>query len=186
MAAIERFEIRIAGFGGQGVVTIGKILGTAFTVYEKRNSVNTQSYGPESRGGACRSEVVLSDGVIHYPYVRKADVFVALSQVAFDKYIPDLKEGGTLLIDPNSVDPIQAKDHHHLYTVPAMELAHEIGSLKYQNAAALGALHPLIRHLVKEASLKQALSESVPPKTVDANLKAFEKGLAYIRKHYNL
>ena len=185
MARIERFEIRIAGFGGQGVVTIGKILGTAFTVYEKRNSVNTQSYGPESRGGACRSEVVLSDGEINYPYVRKADVFVSLSQVAFEKYIADLKENGVLLIDPNSVDPSQVGHPCTIYPVPAMELALETGSLKYQNAVALGALYPLIRNLVKAESLKQALSESVPPKTVDANLKAFEKGRAYMQTHYN-
>ena len=185
MASIERFEIRIAGFGGQGVVTIGKILGTAFTVYEKRNSVNTQSYGPESRGGACRSEVVLSDGEINYPYVRKADIFVSLSQVAFDKYRADLKESGTLLVDPNSVDVGRMEIPCDIYRVPAMELAHEIGSIKYQNAVALGALYPLIRNLVSEASLKQALSESVPSKTVDANLKAFEKGLAYISAHYD-
>ena len=168
------------------MVTIGKILGTAFTVYEKRNSVNTQSYGPESRGGACRSEVVLSDGEINYPYVRKADVFVSLSQVAFDKYRAGLKENGILLVDPNSVDTSQIVHPSTVYEVPAMELAHDIGSLKYQNAVALGALYPLIRNLVSEASLKQALSESVPSKTVDANLKAFEKGLAYIRTHYTI
>jgi len=73
----QRFEIRIAGFGGQGVVTIGRILGTAFSVHGGKNSVNTQSYGPESRGGACRSEVVVSEGDINYPYVRNADVLSA-------------------------------------------------------------------------------------------------------------
>jgi len=183
---IKRFEIRIAGFGGQGVVTIGKILGAAFTVYEKRNSVNTQSYGPESRGGACRSEVVVSDGEINYPNVRKADVFVSLSQVAFDKYISDLNENGTLLIDPNAITNIPAQNQYDIYKVPSMELAHEIGSLKFQNSVALGALYPLIKGFVKETSLKQALSENVPPKTVDSNLKAFEKGFEHIQKHYNL
>jgi len=187
VASIARFEIRIAGFGGQGVVTIGKILGTAFTVYEKRNSVNTQSYGPESRGGACRSEVVVSDGDINYPYVRKADVFVALSQVAFEKYIPDLKPEGSLVIDPNAVEPNAveidlAKEKFHIYRVPSMALAHEAGSLKYQNSVALGALYPLIGSLVKEASLRKALSENVPQKTIEANLEAFDKGLKYIRR----
>ena len=103
MSENKRFEIRIAGFGGQGVVTIGKVLGSAFTIYEGINSVNTRSYGPESRGSACRSEVVVSRGEIHYPSVRRADVLVALSQTALDKYIGDLKEEGILLIDPNSV-----------------------------------------------------------------------------------
>ena len=186
MTPIKRFEIRIAGFGGQGVVTIGKILGTAFTIYEKRNSVNTQSYGPESRGGACRSEVVVSDGEINYPNVRKADVFVSLSQVAFDKYISDLNENGTLLIDPNAITKIPEQNQYKIYKVPAMELAHEIGSLKFQNSVALGALYPLIQGFVKETSLKQALSENVPPKTVDSNLKAFEKGFEHIQKHYKI
>ena len=87
-----RFEIRIAGFGGQGVVTIGKVLGYAFTLHEGVNSVNTRSYGPESRGGACRSELVVSRSEIHYPGVRNADILVALSQTALDAYIGDLKD----------------------------------------------------------------------------------------------
>ncbi len=96
MQEYKRFEIRVAGFGGQGVVTIGRVLGVAFTIYEGLNSVNTRSYGPESRGGACRSEVVVSQGEIHYPSVRKADVLVALSQTALDTYIRDLKEDGII------------------------------------------------------------------------------------------
>ena len=88
-----RFEIRIAGFGGQGVVTIGKVLGHAFSLYEGVNWVNTRSYGPESRGGACRSELVVASGEIHYPGVRNADILVALSQSALSAYIGDLKTG---------------------------------------------------------------------------------------------
>ena len=183
---MKRFEIRLAGFGGQGIVTIGRILGTAFTVYDKLNSVNTQSYGPESRGGACRSEVVVSAGEINYPYVRKADIFVSLSQLAFDNYIDELKENGKLLIDPNSVKPEIENGSSMLYRVPTMELAHEVGSLKYQNAVALGALYPLIKAITKEDSLRQALSENVPEKTIAANLKAFEKGKEYIQGHYDI
>jgi len=106
----QRFEIRIAGFGGQGVVTIGRILGTAFSVHGGKNSVNTQSYGPESRGGACRSEVVVSEGDINYPYVRNADVLIALSQVALDTYIGELKEGGILVFDPDAVTTLRHPD----------------------------------------------------------------------------
>ena len=186
MTPIERFEIRIAGFGGQGVVTIGKVLGTAFTVFEKKNSVNTQSYGPESRGGACRSEVVVSDGDINYPYVRKADLFVALSQVAFDKYVSDMKEGAVLMVDPNAVEPGPKPDTNKFFQVPTMELAHEIGTVKFQNSVLLGALYPILEKLVKETSLRQALSENVPPKTVDTNLKAFNKGMEYIHTHYTM
>jgi 2-oxoglutarate ferredoxin oxidoreductase subunit gamma len=174
----SRFEIRIAGFGGQGVVTIGRVLGTAFTIHEGINSVNTHSYGPESRGGACRSEVVVSQGEIHYPSVRKADVLVALSQTALDTYLGELKEGGILLIDPTSVtDPA---DSHGHYEIPAMEIAHAIGNVKYQNSVVLGALAGLLNAMIQKESLKSAVRENVPPKTVDKNMEAFEKGWAHI------
>jgi 2-oxoglutarate ferredoxin oxidoreductase subunit gamma len=181
MASVDRFEIRIAGFGGQGVVTTGRILGEAFSLFEGKNAVVTQSYGPESRGGACRSEVVISDGRINYPNVRKADVFVALSQVAFDTYCAGLKEGGILLVDPKAVKNIPDRDRYTVYEVPTMEIAHTVGTVKFQNTVALGALHPLINHLIKNASLRKAISKNVPSKTVDGNLEAFERGRRYIK-----
>ena len=179
---IKRYEIRIAGFGGQGVVTIGKILGEAFTLYEGKNSVNTQSYGPESRGGACKSEVVVSDGEIRYPNVRKADVLIAFSQVALDTYIADLKEGGILLLDPNSVKHIPDRHRYKVYEVPAMEIAYDVGGVKFQNSVALGALYPLIAHIINESSLLRAISENVPAKTVEVNMEAFKKGMSYVKR----
>jgi len=173
----NRFEIRVAGFGGQGVVTIGKVLGSAFTIYEGLNSVNTRSYGPESRGGACRSELVVSQGEIHYPSVRKADILVALSQPALDKYLRDLKEGGVLLIDPNSVKDVP-KDLAY-YEVPAMEIAHSVGNVKYQNSVVLGALGAHLKSMIKKESLKSAISENIPLKTLEKNMEAFEAGWAY-------
>ena len=178
MQEYKRFEIRVAGFGGQGVVTIGRVLGVAFTIYEGLNSVNTRSYGPESRGGACRSEVVVSQGEIHYPSVRKADVLVALSQTALDTYIRDLKEDGLLLIDPNSVKDVPK--NLVCYEVPAMEIAHSVGNVKYQNSAVLGALAALLKSMIKKESLKSAVSEIIPPKTIDENIEAFEAGWAHI------
>jgi len=174
----SRFEIRIAGFGGQGVVTIGRVLGTAFTIHEGINSVNTHSYGPESRGGACRSEVVVSGGEIHYPSVRRADVLVALSQTALDTYLGDLKEDGILLIDPTSVTQVPKEPAP--FGVPAMEIAHSIGDVKYQNSVVLGALAALLKPMLKKESLKSAVSENVPPKTIEKNVEAFEKGWAHI------
>ena len=173
----NRFEIRVAGFGGQGVVTIGKVLGSAFTIYEGLNSVNTRSYGPESRGGACRSELVVSQGEIHYPSVRKADILVALSQPALDKYLRDLKEGGVLLIDPNSVKDVPKGIF--CYEVPAVEIAHSVGNVKYQNSVVLGALGALLKSMIKKESLKSAISENIPPKTLEKNMEAFEAGWAY-------
>lgn len=180
----HRFEIRIAGFGGQGVVTIGRILGTAFTIHGGRNSVNTQSYGPESRGGACRSEVVLADGEINYPYVRKADVLVALSQSALDTYIEDLKEGGILVIDSQGVQSVPRPERFRMVSVPALLIAQETGSVKAQNMAALGALYALIADLVREPDLLRAISESVSPATFEGNAAAFEKGKQYVRSNF--
>ena len=174
----NRFEIRVAGFGGQGVVTIGRVLGGAFTIHEGINSVNTRSYGPESRGGACRSEVVVSPGEIHYPSVRKADVLVALSQPALGKYFRDLKEDGILLIDPNAVKDVP-KDTL-CYEVPAVEIAYSVGDVKYQNSVILGALAALLKSMIKKESLKSAVSENVPPETIEKNIEAFEAGWAHI------
>ena len=185
MSKNERFEIRIAGFGGQGVLTIGRILGEAFTLYEGKNSVNTQSYGPESRGGACRSEVVVSDGEIHYPNVRRADLFIALSQVALNTYMADLKPGGILLVDPRSVKTVPDRDKYRLHEVPTMEIAHDIGGVKFQNSVALGALFPLIAHMIKESSIRQAIARNVPPETVEINMEAFKRGMDYGRQDRN-
>ena len=176
-----RFEIRIAGFGGQGVVTIGRILGTAFSIYGNRNSVNTQSYGPESRGGACRSELVVSDGQINYPYVRRADALVALSQVALDTYVEELKTGATLIVDPEAVRTIPRPERFRVVAVPTVAIAHAAGDVKFQNMAALGALYAVISGLLPEGDLVKAIRESVPAGTVPGNLAAFEQGKTFVR-----
>ncbi len=177
---MKRFEIRIAGFGGQGVVTIGKILGVAAALHDKKNAVQTQSYGPESRGGACKSEIVLSDGEIHYPKVRSADVLVALSQTALDVYLKDLKPGGFLIIDPLTVLKEVPRADIQVVKVPTAEIALKAGNKRFQNMVALGALCQLTGAVSSQA-LEIAIGESVPPKTLAQNLEAFQKGIEYVR-----
>ena len=177
---MKRYEIRIAGFGGQGVVTIGKILGVAAALHDKKNAVQTQSYGPESRGGACKSEIVLSDGEIHYPKVRSADVLVALSQTALDVYLKDLKPGGFLIIDPLTVLKEVPRSDLQVVKVPTAEIALKVGNKKFQNMVALGALCQLTGAVSSQA-LEIAIGESVPPKTLAQNLEAFQKGIEYVR-----
>ena len=184
MGPQSRYEIRIAGFGGQGVVTIGKLLGTAFSVYSDKNSVNTQSYGPESRGGACRSEIVVSNGEINYPYVRAAEVFIALSQLAYDAYINQLKDGGILIIDPDTVK-IAEDSRYLVYRMPLVKIADEAGNVKYLNSVALGGLSALIGDLLPRAALVKAIEAYMPPRTVKGNLLAFEKGRSYVMEHYS-
>ena len=180
---MKRYEIRIAGSGGQGVVTIGRVLGTAISMYEGKNSVNTQSYGPESRGGACRSEVVISDGEIYYPSVRKADVFIALSQVALDTYGDDLKSGGVLIIDPAVVNSIPDRKDITVIEVPTMDIAQNGGGVKFQNIVALGALSTQL-DWISDASYEKAIAGSVPAKTIAANLEAFNSGRDYVKNRY--
>lgn len=177
---MKRYEIRIAGFGGQGVITIGKILGVAAALHDKKNAVQTQSYGPESRGGACKSEIVLSDGEIHYPKVRSADVLVALSQTALDVYLKDLKPGGFLIIDPLTVLKEVPRSDIQVVKVPTAEIALKAGNKRFQNMVALGALCQLTGAVSSQA-LEIAIGESVPPKTLAQNLEAFQKGIEYVR-----
>ena len=177
---MKRYEIRIAGFGGQGVVTVGKIVGVAAALYDQKNAVQTQSYGPESRGGACKSEVVLSDGEIHYPKVRLADVLVALSQPALDIYLKDLKPGGVLIIDPLTVIKEIPRTDIQIFRVPTAEIALKVGNKKFQNMVALGALASLTG-VISRGALEKAIQDSVPPRTLEQNLEAFAKGNEYVR-----
>lgn len=99
---MPRIEVRLTGFGGQGMVLSGIILARA-AMYDKKEVVQTQSYGPEARGGACSSEVVISDEAILYPLIEEADILVAISQEALDKHINSIKKGGTLIIDSDTI-----------------------------------------------------------------------------------
>lgn len=177
---MPRYEIRIAGFGGQGVITIGRIMGIAAALYEKKNAVQTQSYGPESRGGACRADVVLSEGEIHYPHVRSADVFVALSQTAQDVYLKNLKPGGLLIVDPLTVIQDPPRTDIRFVKVPTAEMAHAVGNKKFQNMVALGAFCRLTGMISPEA-LEKAIAETVPSITLPQNIEAFRKGMNYVR-----
>ncbi len=177
---MKRYEIRIAGFGGQGVVTVGKVVGMAAALHDKKNAVQTQSYGPESRGGACKSEVVLSDEEINYPKVRSADVLVALSQTALDAYLKELKTGGLLIIDPLTVIQEVPRADIRVAKVPTAEIALEVGDKKFQNLVALGALASLTG-VISQKSLEEAIAETVPPKTLTKNLEAFQRGIEYVR-----
>lgn len=166
-------NVRIAGFGGQGIVMAGYILGRA-GILDGHNALQTQSYGSESRGGACKSDVIISDGEILELAPASLDVLVAMSQPALDKFVANLKAGGTLIYDSDLVKPASAASA--AFGLPATNIAHEtFGRDVVANAVMLGYLAKLT-NVVSGDSLRQAISESVPPKTVDMNLQAFEVG----------
>ncbi|MBU7013431.1 MAG: 2-oxoacid:ferredoxin oxidoreductase subunit gamma [Theionarchaea archaeon] len=167
-----RKEIRVCGFGGQGIVLAGMILGKAASVYSDYYSVQTQSYGPEARGGASRSEVIISDEPIAFPGVMEADILVAMSQPAFDKYTDDLKKDATIIVDPSLVidtgefDPIR---------IEFTALAEDLGRKIVANIIMLGSLTRLTGVVSVEA-MQKAVFDSVPPRTIDLNKKALEVG----------
>ena len=173
-----RTEIRISGFGGQGVVLAGYILGKALALYEGLQAVMTQSYGPEARGGASSANVVLSDQDIAYPFVQNADILVALSQEAYTKFRPQAREDAKVLIDEDLVTPF---DGDSVYAIPATRLAEELGLRIVANMIMLG-FFTAVTGLVRRESMEKALESSVKPKTVSLNSQAFALGFDYVRK----
>lgn len=168
-----KVELRLAGTGGQGVILASVILAEAAGVYEGRQVVQTQSYGPEARGGASRADVIISDRPILFPKSRGLDVLVCLSQLAADKYFDDLKVRGTAIIDSFYV---RECPRHGAICLPLTEMSRqELGRELYTNILMLGAL-ARVTGLVKLASLETAVASRVPAKTIDVNRKALELG----------
>jgi 2-oxoglutarate ferredoxin oxidoreductase subunit gamma len=168
-------NIRLAGFGGQGIVMAGYVLGHA-GILGGKNALQTQSYGSESRGGACKSDVIISDREIWDLAPHTLDALVAMSQPALDKYLPGLKEGGLLIYDSDLVKPGERMTGS--VGLPATDMAHQrFGNDMVANMVMLGCLAGLTG-VVSRESFRRAISESVPPKTVETNLDAFEEGFS--------
>lgn len=178
-----RKEIRIAGFGGQGIILAGIVIGKAAALFDNIYAVQTQSYGPEARGGASRTEVVISDQKIDYPKVQKADIFVAMSHQALMAYLDDLKDGGTLIVDPDMIieeEFMSFVTEHNIkyYKAPVTKTAEvEIGLKIVANIVMIGAITRFTDVISKEAA-ENAIRASVPKGTEDKNIAAFEAGLA--------
>ena len=170
---IERFEIRMAGEGGQGMILAAIILAEAAAIYDNKNAVQTQSYGPEARGGASKGEVVISQGEIDYPEVINADVLVALSQEACDKYASGLKKTGMLIVDEEKVGRVPT---NNVIKVPISRLAIESTSKAITaNVVALGVLVGLT-NVVSRDSIEKAVMARAPKGTEEINRKALLTG----------
>lgn len=174
-------EIRIAGFGGQGVVLSGLILGQAASIYDNGFSALTQSYGPEARGGSCTAEVVISDEPIGYPYVQSPNILIILSQEAYNKYSQDLPAGALMIIDPDLVKPEPSQNPAPL-SIPATRMARDMGRTVVANIIILGFL-AAVSDLVSPEALKNSVLASVPKGTEEFNTKAFELGHNYGLEH---
>ena len=171
-------EIRIAGFGGQGVILSAIVLGKAASIYQGEYATMTQNFGPEARGGACSAQLMLSNEPVLYPYVTQPDVMVIMSQEAYVKFAPELKEGGMLVIERDLVRVSDLPKQTKIYSVPATRLAEELGKRMVLNIVMVGFFAAITR-LLKPEAVRQAVAESVPASFRELNLKAFDKGYEY-------
>ncbi len=183
----QRQEILFTGFGGQGIILAGRILGKAAVIGDHKESTLVQAYGPEARGGACSAEVIIADGAIHYPYVRHPDVLVCMSQGGFDKFIGNMKEDGTLIVDQDLVDPNSVSNKSRgekffalesYFAIPSTRMAEELGRKMMANIIMLG-FFTAITGAISLTAAQNAVKESVPKGTEEKNIKAFTKGYDY-------
>jgi len=173
---IKRAEIILTGLGGQGIIRAGYIVGKAASIYDGRNAVLIQSYGPEARGGASSAQVIISDEPLWYPRVIAASVLIAMSQEGWVKYHTWVKEGGIAIIDEDLVNPEPPPPEGvRLLTIPATRIAEGLGRRLVANIVMLGFLAAVSDFISREA-LKEAVRTSVPKGTEELNLEAFQKG----------
>lgn len=181
MGAGMRYEIRIGGLGGQGVILCGMIIGKAASIFDGKHATLIQAFGPEARGSAASAQVTLSDQPIGYPYVRRPDVLVTLAPDAFSTFAPTLKEGGMLLYESELVTPEGLPSGTKMLGVPATRLAEELGRRLVMNIVMVGFFTATTRLVSFEAAQKAVL-DSVPRGTEELNRRAFEAGYAYGQK----
>ncbi len=171
----QRYEVRLSGSGGQGLVLGGVILAEAVALFEGINAVQTQSYGPEARGGASKSEVIISDGDIDYPKATQIDLLLCLTQEACDKYSVDLKEGGILIADSRMVTKLP-EGNFKIYHLPIIDTAKEkVGKVFVANIVALGAIAGLLDSVSLE-NVEKAVLRRVPKGTENLNRRALTLG----------
>jgi 2-oxoglutarate ferredoxin oxidoreductase subunit gamma len=181
---VGRKDIKLCGFGGQGIVLSGYILGKAASIFDKKEAVLTQSYGPEARGGACSADVVIAKSKIDYPYLKNINVLVVMSQEAYFTYTKHLDKGRIMLIDEDlvEIDKTQVKRNKwHVYKIPATRFAEDLGKKIVANIVMLGFLTS-VTDVVSYEAMKNAILSSVPKGTEKLNESAYEKGYEYGRE----
>ncbi len=182
MSKATRTEIRITGFGGQGVVLAGHIIGHACAVNGGMHATMIQSFGPEARGSACSTTLAVSDSEVLYPYIGRPDIFVVMSAEGYEKYRDELTEDGILVYERDLV-AIQPKQGQRAYGVSSTRIAEELGRAIVQNIVMLGFFAAATR-IVPIETMRQAVEESVPKGTEELNLRAFDAGCAAFQESY--
>jgi len=173
---VPRTEIQLGGFGGQGIMSAGKIIGQAAAIYDKLEACFTQSYGPEARGGAAGSQVVIASDTIHQPHLIQPGSAIIMSQAAYEKYVPALASDAALLIDDSLVSlPADHRQDIRTFGLPATRMAADLGNSRAANSVMLG-FWTAIAGVVRKEAMQQSVAGSVPPKTLDVNMGAFDAG----------
>ena len=176
----ERTEIRFSGFGGQGIIKSALITGRATAIYDNKEAVVTQNYGPEARGGACSGSVIVDSKPVDYPYVTEPDILISMSLEAYKTYRSALKEKGMLLIDEDLVK-LDRTEKALVYKIPATRIAEELGKKIVANVVMLGFFTSMTG-VTSYESMKKAVLESVPARFKDLNEQAFERGYNFGKK----
>lgn len=176
-----RIEIKVAGFGGQGMALAGRIIGLATEQYTEKNAVFTQTYGPEARGGASSSDVIIEDGEIDYPYITPGnlDYFIVMSKEAYEKFIPYLNKKGVIFYDEDLVE-LDEKAPKKRYAIPATRIAEKLGVVIAANIVMLG-FFSANTNIIDVEAVKKAVLESVPARFRKINEKAFFEGIDYVK-----
>jgi 2-oxoglutarate ferredoxin oxidoreductase subunit gamma len=173
----KRKEIIITGFGGQGIILVGLIMGKTAAIGDKMESTMIQSYGPESRGGACSAQIIISDKNIHFPYIKSPDILACMSQSGYDKYKTCIKTGNTILVDQDLVR-YNKKAEVNCFSIPATRMAEELGKKMMANIIMLGFITAVTKVISMDAA-RSTVAKSVPKGTVELNIKAFDAGCYY-------
>ena len=171
-------DIRFSGLGGQGIVRCGLITGKALSLFDNKHATMTQSFGPEARGSACSSQLVVSEDRVLYPYLVSPQILVSISQDAYDKYEPDLSEDGILVIDKDLVKCNPPRGKIKMYAIPSTRFAEELGNRIIANLVMLG-FFTVVTKVVSPEAMKKALPGLVPGRFLDLNIRAFDKGYKY-------
>ena len=177
---MSRFEVRIAGLGGQGIVTAGVMIGRAASVFGGKHVTLAQSYGPESRGGASKVEVIVSDEKVNYPKLRKPSLVAIMSQEAYTKNISDLSGDTIVIIDPDMIQEEQLNRAARMYRVPATRIAERLGKKIVSNMVMVGAIIGLT-NMVDTEAVEKAITKYTPRGTEQLNITAFKNGYDFAR-----
>ena len=175
---MAKTEIKLSGYGGQGVIMSASVIGKAAAIFDDKFSTMVQSFGPEARGSSCSATVIVSDNTIMYPYVKHPDVLVVMSQESLTRFGKEIADGGILIIEEELVKMDRVPNNARVFSVPATRFAEELGKKLVTNIVMVG-FFTAIANIISHDAMRQAVLDSIPKGTNELNMKAFEKGYAY-------